>query len=66
MFKFLDNWERRIRGKSTTLIEVFVCIGVIVLVIVGIVQIKRIKGMSISDAFKKADESDLDYDEKKI
>ena len=64
MFKFLDNWERRIRGKSTTLSEVFVCIGVIVLVIVGIVQIKRIKGMSISDAFKKADASDLDYDEK--
>ena len=54
------------KGKSTTLSEVFVCIGVIVLVIVGIVQIKRIKGMSISDAFKNADESDLDYDEKKI
>ena len=64
MFKFLDNWEKK--GKSTTLSEVFVCIGVIVLVIVGIVQIKRIKGMSISDAFKNADESDLDYDEKKI
>ena len=52
MFKFSDKWGRRIRGK---LIEVFVCIGVIVSVIVGIVQIKRKKGMSIGGAF----ESDL-------
>ena len=55
MFKISDKWRRRIRGKLITLIEVFVCIGVIVSVIVGIVQIKRKKGMSIGGAF----ESDL-------
>lgn len=55
MFKISDKWGRRIRGKLITLIEVFVCIGVIVSVIVGIVQIKRKKGMSIGGAF----ESDL-------
>ena len=52
MFKFSDKWGRRIRGKLITLI---VWIGVIVSVIVGIVQIKRKKGMSIDGAF----ESDL-------
>lgn len=55
MFKISDKWGRRIRDKLITLIEVFVCIGVIVSVIVGIVQIKRKKGMSIGGAF----ESDL-------
>lgn len=55
MFKISDKWGRRIRGKLITLIEVFVCIGVIVSVIVAIVQIKRKKGMSIGGAF----ESDL-------
>ena len=62
MFTFLDNWERRIRDKSTTLSEVFVSIGVIVSVIVGIVQIKRTKDKKNK---RHADESDVDYDEKK-
>ena len=64
MFKFLDKWGREIRGKSITLIEVLICIGVVISIIIGVVQIKRTKGMSISDAFRNADESDFDYEDK--
>lgn len=64
MFKFLDKWGREIRGKSITLIEVLICIGVVISIIIGVVQIKRTKGMSISDAFRNADGSDFDYEDK--
>ena len=60
MFKLLDKWGRRIRGKPITLNEIFICIDVIVSVIFGIIQIKRTKVMSISHAFINADESELD------
>ena len=37
MFKFVDKWGRGIRGKPITLIEVLICIGVVISVIVGVV-----------------------------
>ena len=37
MFKFVDKWGRGIRGKPITLIEVLICIGVVISVIVGAV-----------------------------
>ena len=64
MFRLLDKWGRRIRGKPITLNEIFICIDVIVSVIFGIIQIKRTKVMSITHAFINADESELDYDDK--
>ena len=64
MFRLLDKWGRRIRGKPITLNEIFICIAVIVSVIFGIIQIKRTKVMSITHAFINADESELDYDDK--
>lgn len=64
MFRLLDKWGRRIRGKPITLNEIFICIAVIVSVIFGIIQIKRTKVMSITHAFINADESELDYDNK--
>ena len=60
MFKLLDKWGRRIRGKPITLNEIFICIDVIVSVIFGIIQIKRTKVLSISHGFINADESELD------
>lgn len=64
MFRLLDKWGRRIRGKPITLNEIFKCIAVIVSVIFGIIQIKRTKVMSFTHAFINADESELDYDDK--
>ena len=64
MFRLLDKWGRRIRGKPITLNEIFICIAVIVSVIFGIIQIKRTKVMSFTHAFINADESELDYDDK--
>ena len=37
MFRFVDKWGRGIRGKPITLIEVLICIGVVISVIVGVV-----------------------------
>ena len=37
MFKFVDKWGRGITGKPITLIEVLICIGVVISVIVGVV-----------------------------
>ena len=37
MFKFVGKWSRGIRGKTITLIEVLICIGVAISVIVGVV-----------------------------
>ena len=64
MFKLLDKWGRRIRGKRITLNEIYKCTDVIVSVIFGIIQIKRTKVMSISHAFINTDQSKLDYDDK--
>ena len=35
MFKFLDKCRRRIKGRPITLIEVFICVGVIFRLIIS-------------------------------
>ena len=48
MSRFLDKSRKRIKGIPITFIGIFICIGVIVLMI-HIMRIRKNKGMSIID-----------------